>query len=71
MGRCGGVRERMIRHGEVSGNGQVSGNGGMGRSSWMVRGASRSDRASRWMSGHNEQVQRDMGRSEQTKRGRQ
>ena len=66
-----GVRERMIGHGEVSRNGQVSGNGGMGGSSWVIRGASRSNQASRWTIGHDEQMQRGMGRSGQMQRGGQ
>ena len=71
MGRCGGVRGRMIKCGEVSRNGQVSGNGGMGRSSQVIRDMSGSNWASEWMSGHNEQMQRDTGRSGQMQRGRQ
>ena len=58
MGRHRGARGRMIRCGEVSRNGQVSGNGGMGRSSWVIGVTSGSNRASRQMSGHNEQTQR-------------
>ena len=44
----------MVGCGEVNRNGHVSGNGGMGGSNWVIRGASRSDQASRWMSGHRE-----------------
>ena len=54
----GGVRERLIGHGEVGRNRQVSGNGGMGRSSWVIRGISMSDQASEWTIRHAEQMQR-------------
>ena len=58
----------MIGHGEVSRNGQVSGNGGMGGSGWVIGGAS--DWASKWMIGHDEQMQRGAGRSGQMQRGK-
>ena len=70
VGGCRGVRGRMIRCGEVSRNRQVSGNGGMGRSGRVIGGASGSNWASRWTIGHNEQTQRDAGRSGQMQRGR-
>ena len=70
-GGCRGARGRMIGHGEISRNGQVSGNGEMGRSSWVIRGVSRSNQASRQTSGHNEWMQRNAERSGQTQRGRQ
>ena len=68
---CGGARGKIIGHGEVSRNGQVSGNGGMSGSSRVIGGAYMSDQASRWTSGHNEQMQRDTGRSGQMQKGRQ
>ena len=66
MDEHGGVRGRIIGHGEVSRNGQVSGNGGMGRSGWVIRVMSGSDQASKWTIRHNEQTQRDAVRSGQT-----
>ena len=59
----------MIGCGEVGRNRQVSGNGGMGGSSWVIRGASASDRASKQMIGHDERTQRGAGRSGQMQRG--
>ena len=61
----------MIGCGEVGRNGQVSGNGAMGRSGWVIGGASVSDWASEQMVGHDEQMQGDAGRSGQTWRGGQ
>ena len=62
---------RLIGHGEVGRNGQVSGNGGMGGSDRVVGGAGTSDWASEQTIRHNEQMQRDVGRSGQTQRGGQ
>ena len=56
--KCGGARGRMIGYGGVSRNGQVSGNGGMGGSSWVIRGTSASNRASRQTIEHNEHTER-------------
>ena len=64
----GGVRGKMIGCREVSRNGQVSGNGGMGGSG-LIGGMSRSNQASGQMIRHDEQMQRDAGRSGQMKRG--
>ena len=69
MGECGGVRARMIRCREVSGNGQVSESGGMGRSGQVIGGMIRSDQASRWTSGHDEQMWRDVERCGEMWRG--
>ena len=70
LGRCGGVRGRMIGCGEASRKGQVSGNGEIGTSGWVIGGTSGSNWASRQTSGHDEQMQRDVGRSGQMQRGR-
>ena len=67
----GGARGRIIGHGEVSRNRQVSGNRGMGRSGRVNGGTCKGDWASGWTIGHNEQMQRDAGRSGQMQRGRQ
>ena len=61
----------MIGCGGVSTNGQVSGNEEIGRSGQVIRGMSVSDRASKWTIRHNEQMQRDVGRSGQMQRGGQ
>ena len=68
---CGGVRGRLIGHGEVSRNGQVSGNGRMGGSGQVIRVMSGSDQASGQTIGHDEWMQRDVGGSGQMQRGRQ
>ena len=49
----------------------MSGNGGMGRSGQVIGGVSGSGRASRQAIRHNEQMQRDVGRSGQMQRGGQ
>ena len=54
---------------KVGRNRQVSGNGGMGESSWVIRGMSGSNQASEQMIGHDEWMQRDVGRSGQMQRG--
>ena len=59
----------MIGCGEVGRNRQVSGNGGMGGSSWVIGVVSASDQASEQTIGHDEQMQRDVGRSGQMQRG--
>ena len=61
----------MIGCGEVGRNKQVSGNGGMGASGQVIRGMGASDWASEWTIRHDVQMQRGVGRSGQTQRGRQ
>ena len=69
--RHGGVRGRLIGHGEVGRNRQASGNGGMGRGSWVIGGVSASNQASKQTVRHNDRMQRDTGRSGQMQRGGQ